>query len=158
MIIKIIAAAIAGALFTEKEPSKEIFVGKGTKSKVVMTGYIGAADVKDTNDKYVPGAYGRLNVRAAKTGEGDKERLVLELDGGLRGVLFKNKDESKNYQYAGNIDAGDGNEYVIFGRLVKGDQGTFISLSSGAAQAKKDNKTDDHPAPVAQDNSNDIPF
>ncbi len=157
-IIAIKVAALAGSLFAAQDSTKEIYVGKDKKAKVVMTGYVGHADVKK-DDKYVPGPYGRLRVLAAKAGEGAKERLVLELDGGLRGVLFKNKVEGKNYDYIGNIDAGDGQEFVVFGRKVKTDTTSFISLSSAAAQAKKESKSDDHSAPAAGGNmDDDIPF
>jgi hypothetical protein len=143
-IIQLVAPALAGALFNDKAPTegkkpREIFVGKGEKANVVMSGYVGAADVKDGDD-WVAGDYGRLNVRVAHAGDGDKTRLVLELDGGLRGVLFRNTEDGKNYDYVGNIDAGNGNEYVLFGRDVDGAQGPFIGLSSSALKVKEAKK------------------
>jgi hypothetical protein len=140
-IIQITAPALAGALFNDKAPAegkkpRQIFVGKAERADVFMSGYVGAADVQE-GDEWVSGDYGRLNVRVANAGEGDKARLVLELDGGLRGVLFRNTEEGKNYDYIGNIDAGNGKEYVLFGRDVQGEHGAFIGLSSSALKTKE---------------------
>lgn len=126
-LIQINTAQVKGAIFNSKS-DREISVAKNEKAKVVMTGFIGAGEIKEGND-YKPTAFGRLPVEAALAGKGESQRLVLQVAGGLRGVLFKAAD-GKEFDYNGNLEDGNGNEYPLFGRKVKGEQGVFISLSS----------------------------
>lgn len=130
--VTIAVPAIQGALFAEKGGSTIKVYGK--ESPVVMVGTIQASDRKE-GDKYVPTAYGRLAVKAAKAQTRDgKDYLFLSIEGGLQGRLFK--AEGKDYDYSGSIDAGNGEEFVIFGRKRKSEGGvTFISLNS--AERKK---------------------
>lgn len=134
-IVKFTCETLSGALNNCKNGG-EIRVGKDVKAKVVMDGYIGAGRVKNGDD-FAPSAFGRLPLQAALVGEGDKSRLVLEVAGGLRGVLFanKNKEEAKDPDYTGNLEVGD-EEFGLFGRKVKTENGTFISLSSTTASSK----------------------
>ena len=146
---------IGGALFAEKT-GKEISVAKGQKAPVIMTGYIGANEEKD-GDGYKPTAFGRLQVEAAK----HEDRLVLAISGGLRGVLFKEEKNADKYQYSGVVEDGD-TEYPVFGRQVKGERGTFISLSSAEKRAKKDKGTKtaskQAPTPSHDFEDDDVPF
>lgn len=135
-IVQITAATLSGVLNHLDGDSihdgNTINAGKGEKVVVTMTGYVGAADVKEGKE-YVPGPYGRLPIRAAWAGEGDKERIVLDLAGGLRGVLFENgkKDKDDDADYIGNVEDGDGKEFPLFGRKkTSSEYGDFISLSS----------------------------
>ena len=156
-LITINTDKISGALFTEKT-GKQVPVAKGVKADVIMTGYIGANEVKNDDGEYRATAFGRLPVEAAI----HDDRMILSIAGGLRGVLFKATKDGVEYDYSGNIEAGDGNEYPIFGRKVKGRQGTFISISSLEKQPRKerDNKAGKPaaPAPTQEDFSDDIPF
>lgn len=157
--VNIATTAIQGALFQEKN-NKTIKV-YGRESAVIMSGSIQAADKKE-GDKYVPMAYGRLAVLAAKAETRDgKEYLHLAIEGGLQGRLYK-ADPGREYEYAGAIDAGDGTEFVVFGRRRKSEGGvSFISLNSAERKAKE-------PAPAkaaaatapapADDFDDDIPF
>lgn len=156
-LVKIAVPAIQGALFTEKSDRSIKVYGKD--STVIMTGSISATDKKE-GDKYVPMAYGRLNLQAAKaqTREG-KEYMFLLVDGGLQGRLMK--AEGKDYDYIGSIDAGEDEEFVVFGRKRKSEGGlSFISINSAERKKKEATpaKTAGAPAHAAQEDEMDIPF
>lgn len=158
-LITITTPQIAGALFNAQNSERELFVARDTKAKVVMTGYLGAGEVKE-GEKYVPTAYGRLPVEAAKAGEGDKARLVLSIAGGaLRGVLFKAKKADAKYEYQGNVEDGTGKEYPIFGRLMKSSAGeAFINISSmdkTEPTARGNGESSDHAGTPAD---SEVPF
>lgn len=163
-LITINTKAISGALFNDKPADRNLFVGKGEKSPVIMTGYVGANEVEGEDGEYTATAYGRLQLEAALAGTGDKQRLVLSIAGGaLRGVLFKAKEGAK-FDYQGNIEAGDGLEYPVFGRKVKGERGTFISLSSMDKEKReeRDNGKGSHSNASAKPDAgmpdDDVPF
>lgn len=156
--ISINSKQVSGALFPEKS-DRELYVAKGQKSPVIMTGYLASGQVKGEDGEYHYTEYGRLPIEAAKASE---DRLVLSVAGGaLRGVLFKSK-EGQKFDYSGNIEAGDGMKYAIFGRKVKGERGTFISISSAdkepmedsGKKSSKSKEPDNHP--VIEDD--DVPF
>lgn len=157
--VNIAVPSIQGALFQEKSEKKIKVYGR--ESAVIMSGSIQAADKKE-GDKYVPLAYGRLAVQAAKAETKDgKEYLFLSIEGGLQGHLHK-ADPGQDYDYAGSIDAGDGTEFVVFGRRRKSEGGvSFISLNSAERKAKKSAPAKaaaaTAPAP-ANDFDDDIPF
>lgn len=159
--VQISVPAIQGALFTEKgERTIKVY---GKESPVVMTGSIAATDKKD-GDRYVPTAYGRLNVQAAKAQSREgKEYLFLLIEGGLQGRLTK--AEGKDYDYIGSIDAGGDEEFTVFGRKRKSEGGlTFISLNSAdrkkkeAAPAKSSTGAAAASAPATEDAYDDVPF
>lgn len=161
-IIKFSVKTVSGALNPVNGDAGEIGVSKNEKAKVVMTGYVGAPRVQQADGTYKSSAFGRLPVQAAITGEGDKKRYVIEIAGGLRGVLFpaKNKKDEKSPDYTGNIDLGDGTEMALFGRKVSSESGNFISLSSGEAKAKEDHGNGGKTAASHEsfESDSDIPF
>lgn len=133
-IIAFTTKTVAGSM-SKVQTSAKIRVSKSEEAQVVLSGYIGAPRVKQGDGQYKASAYGRLPLQAALTGTGDKQRYVLEIAGGLRGVLFKAKQSGENSpDYMGNIDLGGGMEMALFGRKVSNDGGDFISLSSGEAK------------------------
>lgn len=140
-IIAFTCATLGGALNPVKVAGSagEISVGRNQKSAVVMEGYIGAGRVKGADGEYKPSAFGRLSAKAALVGEGDKQRLVGEVEGGLRFVLFKNgkKKEGSDLDYTGNLEVGDV-MYPLFGSKVKTDPGSFIRVWSGEAEPRKE--------------------
>lgn len=162
-IIKFTVATVSGALNKAPANSGEINVGKDKKATVALVGYIGAPREKQSDGSYKSTAYGRLSVKAAIAGDGEAKRYVLEIEGGLRGVLFpaKNKKDEKAPDYNGNIDLGDGTEMGLFGRKQHSENGDFISLSSTEAKAKQEAKgkggSKSAPAPSFDDDG-DIPF
>ena len=82
--------------------------------------------------------WGRLGVRAAATKTGDKQYYVLDIEGGLRGVLFPTAKKGENSpDYAGNIDLDNGMQLPLFARRMQGRNGSFISISSGTAERKE---------------------
>ncbi|AJW47690.1 MULTISPECIES: hypothetical protein [Ralstonia] len=138
-LITINTKQVSGALFNEKN-GRELFVARNTKSPVIMTGYVGAGEVKGEDGKYSPTEYGRLTMEAALAGEGDNSRLVLSIGGGaLRGVLFRAKKDGVNYDYQGMIEDGNGFEYPVFGRKIDGERGQFIALSSMDKAKREEN-------------------
>lgn len=148
---------IQGALFTAKEPATMKVYGQ--ESNVIMTGWIKSGDEKNDDGGYTPMAYGSLNVRAAlaKTKAG-KDYMFLSVDGGLQGRLNRAED-GKEYDYIGDIDAGDGKTFTVFGRKKTSEGGVkYVSISS----AEKAEKSDEHKAeskPAAQSiTDDDIPF
>lgn len=161
-IISFTVATISGSLSKAEKAGDEIYVGKGKKAAVVLDGYIGAPRVKGDDGVYKASAYGRLPVQAAITGEGDNQRYVLEIAGGLRGVLFKanEKKGDNSPDYTGNIDLDDDNVLPLFGRKISSENGDFISLSSAQAEPRKNGnggQQQSHSAPAdAFDDS--IPF
>jgi len=163
-IVKILTAGLSGAMEAVKGTAGTMNVGKGVKETVVMTGYLGAPREKGSDGEYKASAFGRLPIQAALTGEGDKKRYVIDIAGGLRGVLFKkkNKKEDKDPDYTGSVDLGDGTELGLFGRTVKGENGTFISLSTTSEPKARQNQNGGHSAPAPVDNGgfedDDIPF
>ena len=165
-IIAFTCATLGGALNPVKVAGSagEISVGRNQKAPVVMTGYIGAGRVKDADGEYKPSAFGRLSAKAALVGEGDKQRLAGEAEGGVRFVLFKNgKKKSENDpDYTGNLEVGDV-VYPLFGRKIKTEAGSFIGLSSGEAEPRKERgKTDSAPAHADSSygtpDADDVPF
>lgn len=159
-LITINVPAIQGALFADTE-GKEMKV-YGNTSKIIMTGSLRAQDEKQ-GDNYVTTVYGQLGIRAAAAKTKDqKDYLHLAIDGGLQGRLMK--AEGKDYDYIGNIDAGDGQEITIFGRKrTAAETGKgYIALSSGAKQPRQSNGGGAAAAPAEHGNShatdNDIPF
>lgn len=160
-IINFSVKSLGGAL-NKVNSSAQISVSRDQKANVVMEGYIGAGRIKNDDGKYVASGYGRLPVQAALTGEGDKQRLVLEIAGGLRGVLFKNtkKKDDNDPDYTGRLESDDF-EYGLFGRKVNSEAGEFISLSSTDAKPREQRGTQNssssqqnHPA----DDDGSVPF
>lgn len=138
-LITINTKQVSGALFNDKN-GRELFVARNTKAPVIMTGYVGAGEVKGEDGKYSPTEYGRLSMEASLAGEGDNTRLVLSIGGGaLRGVLFRAKKEGVNYDYQGMIEDGSGLEYPVFGRKIDGERGQFIALSSMDKEKREEN-------------------
>lgn len=144
-LVNIAVSKVQGALFPAKDAETMKVYGKD--SAVIMTGTLRAGDTK-VEDKYVPLAYGMLNVKAAKatTKDGNGEYLFIRIDGGLQGRLNK-AEEGKEYDYIGSIDAGNGDEFTVFGRskTVEETGVAYIALSSGekkAKQANADNASD----------------
>ena len=160
-IITFTTNTISGAL-NKANSTDEISIGRGNKAKVIMTGYIGAPREKDENGEYRSTAFGRLPVQAAIAGEGDKQRYVLDIAGGLRGVLFRNPKSGENSpDYVGNIELSNAEEMTLYGRKVSTQNGDFISLSSSEAKPKPNgNSNGSQSAPASDDgfNSSDIPF
>lgn len=158
-IISIQVPAIQAALFPVRGESQTVKV-YGVESPVLFTGSLQAADKKD-GDRWVPGAYGRLSVRAAKASSREgKEYLALVIDGGLQGRLYK-AEPGKDYEYVGSIDAGGGEEFVVFGRRRKSEGGvSFISLNSAERKAKEPApaKAAAAPATAPADDFDDVPF
>lgn len=152
--IAINVPAIQGALFNDQGGKTVKVYGK--ECPVLMSGNIGAADVKNPDGSYSPTAYGRLTVKAAKaTTKAGKEYLALLIDGGLQGRL--NRAEGQSYDYVGSIDAGNNKEFVIFGRKRSSEGGMFIALSS----AELKDKQSDNSAPKqngSNSKSNDDDF
>ncbi|HEX7324500.1 MAG TPA: hypothetical protein VF292_03985 [Rhodanobacteraceae bacterium] len=154
---------VSGALKPVKGSTDEISIGKGQKAKVVMQGYIGGPQEKGDDGKYRSTVYGRLPVSAAVAGTNGNQRYVLDIAGGLHGVLFKAKEKKndKSPDYAGNIDFGD-QIMPLFGRKVTTQNGSFISLSSMKLEAKKDSgHSARQPAPAQapeDDFGDDVPF
>lgn len=166
-IIKFTVPTVGGAMNPVKGDAGEIRVGKDQKSKVSFEGYLGAPREKGDDGKYHNSkTFGRLSLKAAIADAKDpkKQRYVLEIEGGLRGVLFpaKNKKDEKSPDYNGNIDLGDGTEMPLFGRKVHVESGDFISLSSGEAKAKETRGNAQHAAAAPADDDfaadSDIPF
>ncbi len=154
MFVTINTEKITGALFADKN-GREITVARGVKAPVVMTGFIGANEVKGEDGEYRPTAFGRLPVEAAQ----HDGRLVLSVAGGLRGVLFKADKEGAKYDYSGNIEAGDGTRFPIFGSRKKGPNGTFVSLYSLERETPKEKDAKDKPpAPADEADDGDLPF
>jgi hypothetical protein len=159
-IISFTVATISGSLSKAEKAGDEIYVGKGKKAAVVLDGYIGAPRVKGDDGVYKATAYGRLPVQAAITGEGASQRYVLEIAGGLRGVLFKAEKKNENSpDYTGNIDLDDDNVLPLFGRKISSENGDFISLSSAQVEPRKNgNGGQQHSQSAPADLDNDIPF
>ncbi len=159
-IIKFSVTTLGGAL-NPVQSTAEISVGRNEKARVVMEGYIGAGRMKDSNGDYKPSAFGRLPCQAALVGDDDKRRLVIEIAGGLRGVLFKNakKKAESDPDYNGKLEVGD-EEYGLFGRKVKTDAGEFISLSSTEASPRQQTSKGANSVPAHDhaDDSRDVPF
>ncbi len=166
--------SVQGAIFPEAS-EREIFVAKNVKAKVIMTGALKSVDKKNDDGKYVAERFGRLPIEVAMTGDGDKKRLVLQIAGGLRGVLFATtdadkaefrkrigKDDAEAPDYNGSIELGDGTEAYLDGYRRKSDDGkSFISLRSGKVKEAKSgtgngNSTAAHSAPPVGDD--DLPF
>jgi hypothetical protein len=161
-IITFTTKTVSGAMSKTQSQAK-IRVSRTEESDVVMEGYIGGPRVKGDDGKYRASEYGRLPFQAAIAGTGPAQRYVLEIAGGLRGVLFPttNKTGDNSPDYSGNIDLGNDTELPLFGRKVNSDNGSFISLSSGEAQPIKP-KNGKHSEPDQQapsfDGDDDIPF
>lgn len=136
-IIQFTVKTLGGALNPSTGPVEEIRVSRDETAKVVMTGFIGAGREKNAEGKYESTGFGRLPVKAAIVGEGGKQRYYLDIAGGLRGVLFKNnkKNGDNDPDYTGNIEVGE-QVYPLFGRKIDSDNGSFVSLNSGEAEAK----------------------
>lgn len=137
-IIKFAVKTVSGSL-ESVQSSEEISVGKDAKAKVVLAGYIGGPREKGEDGKYHSTVYGRLPVKGAIAGTGDNQRYVLDIAGGLRGVLFKAREKKtdKSPDYTGNIELDRETVMPLFGRIVKTQDGEFISLSSMEAEPKK---------------------
>lgn len=172
--------AVQGAIFPEAS-DREIFVGgkdqdgKPVKAKVLMTGAITSVEKPNADGKYVAERYGRLPVEAAAAGEGEKKRLVLQIAGGLRAVLFATtdadkaefrkrvgKDDAEAPDYNGSIELGDGTEAYLDGyRRKSADGKSFISLRSGKVKEAKNgngNSAATHSAPPPATADDDLPF
>ncbi|MCX8016363.1 MAG: hypothetical protein N2690_00470 [Rhodocyclaceae bacterium] len=161
-LINIAVSSIQGALFPSKGGAEmKVY---GAPSPVLFEGSLQAADKKD-GDRWVPTAYGRLRVQAAKaTSKGGKEYLHLAIEGGLTGRLFK-AEAGKDYDYSGVIDAGGDEEFVVFGRRRKSEGGvSFIALNSAERKKKEapNNGSAASAAPAAHTpaaaDEDDIPF
>lgn len=166
LINRLSVETVSGALNPVNGSTEEVFVGKGQKAKVVMQGYIGGPQEKGDDGKYHSTVYGRLPVKAGVAGTNGNQRYVLDIAGGLRGVLFKAKEKKndKSPDYAGNIDFGD-QIMPLFGRKITTQTGSFISLSSMKLEAKKDSgHSAGQPAAAApaqapeDDFGDDVPF
>lgn len=161
-LINFAVKTVSGSMSKVKASSDTIRVSKTEEAPVVMEGYIGGPRTKGEDGKYRASVYGRLPLQAAVVESKGKNRYVLEIAGGLRGVLFPVKEQKEGGpDYSGNIDLGNGKEMPLFGRKVQTEQGAFISLSSGEAR-DAENKNGDSSAPANQghgfDSDDDIPF
>jgi hypothetical protein len=164
-LIAFTVATLSGAL-NKCSSNEEIYVAKGVKAKVIMDGYIAGPRVKNDDGTYSVSVFGRLPTRAALAGEGTKTpRLVIDIAGVARGVLFKHtKKDDKDPDYTGNIEVGD-QVYPLFGRKVKTEAGEFISLNTLPAETKgqSSNSGSQTSAPAADASfgtayGDDIPF
>lgn len=145
-IVKLSCATISGAINFVTDSNEEIRISKDNKAQVIAEGYIGAGRVEKTpgSGDYVASAFGRLPLKAAVAGaKGTPSfRLVLDVAGGLRGVLFVNdkKEKESDPDYTGRLEVDD-LEYPLFGRKVGGQSGEFISLNSLEAKPRQQNRS-----------------
>lgn len=161
-LIQFAVKTVSGSMAKAKPTSDKIRVSKDQEVEVSMEGYIGGPRTKGDDGKYRASVYGRLPLQAAVVESNGKKRYVLEIAGGLRGVLFPVKElKDGGPDYSGNIDLGNGMEMPLFGRKVQTEQGGFISLSSG--EARESDKKNEHSATPANqghafEDDSDIPF
>jgi hypothetical protein len=149
-IIKFTIPTLAGSLNTVKDSPETIRVSKEGTAKVVMIGNLRAPRKEQEDGSFAYGPYGQLGIKAALTGTGDAQRLVLEIEGGIRGVLFKFKPKEgvernpeKDPDYTGRIEMGDGTEYPLFGRTITPENGQrFISLNTSELRKSKQTTND----------------
>ncbi len=152
------------------EDHGEISVRKGEKIKASMIGWVKSDRVKDDEGDYSPASFGMLRVRGVRVDKGvaGKDRIILQTDGGLRGVLFPVSAENQAkqtkqpaYIYQGELDDGKGGKLILFGYNRTGVNGRFLSCSSRFDKPGA-HETSAHapaPVPVADDVfEDDIPF
>jgi len=120
-IVAIIPGGLSGVMVALRDQGK-MHVGSKLKAPVTMVGYLGQMGAKGSSGQ------GRLSLRAGLVCRGSKSRYVVEVDGGLRGVLFEAHDGRADF--TGNLDAGDGSEYGFYARRQRSANGDTLLLTT----------------------------
>jgi hypothetical protein len=150
------------------EDHGEISVRKDEKVKATMIGWVKADRVKGEDGEYSPASFGMLRVRGVRVDQkvAGKDRIILQTDGGLRGVLFPvsaedqaKQDKQPAYIYQGDLEDGKGGKLILFGYNRTGVNGRFLSCSSKLDVPGNGKAHAPAPAPVVDDGfGDDVPF